>query len=112
MCCSSAPGSAIDFGFRTQAIEQGEHETKEKDDVAARKAAERRKALAEALRIGQPVMVNPDGTVIVNTDKSADSNAQINVSGLDVACDDSTLEGIVVSSGETYRRHFVTLPCI
>ena len=49
MCCSSAPGSVIDFGFRPQAIEQGEHEPKEKDDAAAMKVAERRKALAEAL---------------------------------------------------------------
>lgn len=100
MCCSSALDFVIDFGFRSQAIEQGEHKAKEKDDAAARKTAERRKTLAEALRTGQPVMVNPDGTVIANTGKSDDSNAQINVSGSDVACSDSAFEGIGVPSGK------------
>lgn len=100
MCCSSAPSFLIKFGLHSQKTDHNENEIKEIGGAVAKQAAERRKALAEALRTGQPVMVDSDGTVVVNADKSADLNTQINVSGSDATCSDSTFEGIAVPSGK------------
>lgn len=100
MCCSSAPNSLIEFGHHSQTTDHDENKTKGIDGAVARQAAERRKALAEALRTGQPIMVNSDGTIAISPETSSDSNTQIYVSGSDVACGNSTLEGIVVPSGK------------
>lgn len=102
MCCSSAPNSLIGFDRYSQKTDHDENKPKEIDVASELKAAERRKALAEALRTGQPIMANSDETIAISPETSSDSNTQINTNGSDsdVAFDDSALEGIVVPSGK------------
>lgn len=100
ICCISASSSVNEIGYHPQSAELGENKIKENDSAVARRAAERRKALAEALRTGQPIMVNPDGTIAISHEVSSDSNVQINVSSPDAACGDSPFAGIVVPSGK------------
>lgn len=100
ICCFSASSSVNEIGHYPQSFEPGENKIKEVDSAVAGQAAERRKALAEALRTGQPIMVNSNGTIAISHEISSDPNAQINVSDSDVACDDSSFAGIVVPSGK------------
>lgn len=60
MQCSSALASEIDFGFQPQSIRQDKSKLEEKDETA-RRIADRRKALADALRKGEPVAISPEG---------------------------------------------------
>lgn len=92
MCSDEAP---IQFDHHSQT-------TGGIDSSVAGRAAERRKALAESLRTGQSIMVNSDGTIALSPERSSDSNAQTIdcASDSDVACADSTFEGIVVPSGK------------
>lgn len=100
ICCISASNSVNEIGHHLQSFEPGENKIKEVDSAVAGQAAERRKALAEALRTGQPIMVNSDGTISISHKASSDPNVQINVSGSDVACGDSPFAGVVVPSGK------------
>lgn len=52
ICCISASSSVNEIGYHPQSAELGENKIKENDSAVARRAAERRKALAEALRTG------------------------------------------------------------
>ena len=100
ICCISASISVNEIGYHLQSVELGENKIKENDSAVARQAPERRKALAEALRTGQPIMVNSDGTIVISHEVSFDPNVQINVSNPDAACGDSPFAGIVVPSGK------------
>ena len=80
-CCSTPPQGL--FGQETQVSHRSVDEIKQQDDEAAL----RRKALADALREGQPVTVS-------------DSNIQVNVSASEDDSSDNDFEGIVVPSGK------------
>ena len=80
MCCSATLNSSFGFGFQSQTTKHTEAELQENDD-AARKVAERRKALAEALRTGQTIKVddantfNPDDKDVVAGSNQSISDA-------------------------------------
>lgn len=80
-CCSTPPQGL--FGQETYVSHRSVDEIKQQDDEAAL----RRKALADALREGQPVTVS-------------DSNIQVNVSASEDDSSDNDFEGIVVPSGK------------
>lgn len=80
-CCSAPPQGL--FGQETQVSRRSLDEITQQDDEAAL----RRKALADALREGQPVTVS-------------DSNMQVNVSAPEDDISDNDFEGIVVPSGK------------
>ena len=86
MCCCSAPDSVTNFKFRSQGdtIEHGNREPKGKGNIDASIVEARRKALAEALRRSEPVVVDSEGTKAglsgVETVSTTQENASISAS--------------------------------